>query len=186
MATLRIHEAEKLELLAQHGGITQSLLRAIYINKEDVLYREDRLGDLKPVGHITEGGYLRVKLFGKLYMVHRFIWCWHTGIMLPPEQELDHINHDKLDNSIANLRVVDRQAQMRNKGLAKSNTTGVIGVAVYKPGNNYRAYIRNNDNKIEHLGYAATVEDAAKLRKAAEIRLGYHLNHGTLPVPPTT
>mgnify|MGYP003403465511 CR=1 FL=1 len=178
--SMRISEIDREKLFNKHGeGITQGLLKEVFVNIDDVLYREHKAGTLKPSGTLTEG-YIKIKLFGRQYAAHRLIWCWHTGAMPPDDMEIDHENHIKSDNTFTNLKLVDRKGQMKNKGLGKNSTTGVIGVATYRPTGKFRAYIRDAQGKIEHLGYRDTLEEAVALRKSAEIRLGYHPNHGKL------
>lgn len=56
-------------------------------------------------GSKCAGEYLAFKLFGKRYLVHHYVWELHNG-PIPDGALLDHINRDKLDNRIENLRLV--------------------------------------------------------------------------------
>ena len=73
--------------------------------------------------------------------------------------QIDHINHDKLDNRKENLRVVTHQQNSYNKTVYKNNESGYTGVHLYKPTGKYMAYIKAN-NKRKHLGYYKTIEEA--------------------------
>jgi hypothetical protein len=60
----------------------------------------------KTVGHPTERGWLRVKVNNTDYRVHRIVWKMYYGEDPPVGLEIDHINRNKVDNRISNLRVV--------------------------------------------------------------------------------
>lgn len=73
-------------------------------------------------------GYYVVGLKGKLYLAHRLVWCLHNKQDVPTNLKIDHINNDKLDNSIDNLRLVNSQLNALNRKLSKNNTSGFQGV----------------------------------------------------------
>jgi len=99
----------------------------------------------------------------KLVIVHRFL----TGC--PRGLEVDHINHDSLDNRKANLRVVRHAENMQNLTAAPASAmTGVRGVSQKRHG--YRARL-NMGGREFHLGTYATVEEAARVATAARARL---------------
>ena len=102
---------------------------------------------------------------------HRIIWLWMTGEW--PE-EIDHINHDRKDNKWLNLREVSHKENNRNQSRNKNNTSGCSGVCFDKRDNKWRAYISANIN----IGSFVSLEEAVSARKAAEIKYGFHENHG--------
>lgn len=91
-----------------------------------------------------------------------------------PKLQVDHINHDPLDNRRCNLRVATPQQNSYNKNVFKNNTTGYTGVHLYKPTGKYMAYIKA-DNKRKHLGYYETLEEAytAYVRASKELHGEY-------------
>jgi hypothetical protein len=114
-------------------------------------------------------------LRGKKYKVHRLVWAIETGAW--PERDIDHINHDKLDNRIENLRAVEHAVNQRNMSRHRHNTSGVTGVSFDKRARKWAAYIWR-DQKSVRIGSFSDKRDAIAARKSAEATLGYHKNHG--------
>jgi len=106
---------------------------------------------------------------------HRVAWAMHYGEW--PDGEIDHINGDRLDNRMCNLRVASRAEQMRNLCIQERNATGVIGVWWDDERKKYQAYIKVNGRRV-HLGRFDNLDNAKQARATAEARFGYHLNHG--------
>jgi hypothetical protein len=79
----------------------------------------------------------------------------------PPSKEVDHDNHDTLDNRRDNLRVCSRQQNRFNQGLRSNNTSGFKGVSWSKKLSKWWGNIRIN-GKTLHLGYFASKEEAAR------------------------
>lgn len=73
----------------------------------------------KDAGYPTSNGYLRVKIGQTHYRVHRIIWKLYHGADIPDSQQIDHINRDRTDNRIGNLRVVTASENNRNQGNRK-------------------------------------------------------------------
>lgn len=81
-----------------------------------------------PAGRINPGGYRYIRHKGKAYMAHRLIWIWH-GLNLPPKpMVLDHVNGDRLDNRMENLRPATIASNGHNSKLKADNKSGVRGV----------------------------------------------------------
>lgn len=120
-------------------------------------------------------GYLSVSINKRLFLAHRLAWFHFHGVW--PEQDIDHINGDRSDNRMANLRSVSRSENLRNAAISSANTSGVRGVDWFKPIGKWRARIRA-DGKEVTVGYFDAKEDAVAARKEAERRYGYHPNHG--------
>lgn len=121
-----------------------------------------------------DNGYLRLKLGKVNYRVHRLIWIYMTG---KDPVFVDHIDHNRANNSWSNLREVDRNTNARNKTKNRNSTTGVAGVSFDTTRGKYKASIRVN-GKSKHLGYFDNLKDAKAVRKAADVTYGYHSNHG--------
>lgn len=129
-------------------------------------------------GTIDFQGYIRVAIFRKPVMAHRFAWEFING-PIPDGMQVDHINHNRSDNRIENLRLVTHHENSVNIKMPKNNTSGHIGVHYNKNRGTWQASIGGRNKEThEHLGCFHNREDAIKARKLAEIRLGYHKNHG--------
>lgn len=125
------------------------------------------------VAGTNKDGYLRIGIGNSLYYGHRLAWALHHGEY--PEGEIDHINRNRLDNRIMNLREVSHAQNMQNKGERIDNTSGVIGVTWDKASNKWQAGIGVN-GKYKNLGRFDCIEHAAIARESAERELGYCLN----------
>jgi hypothetical protein len=104
----------------------------------------------------------------KYYNVQRIVYALHHGID-PGCYMVDHINRNRFDNNISNLRLIMHPLNAINTGVFSHNSTGVRGVSYNKRDKVYYAQIKVNQ-KVIHLGSFYTVEDAAEVRKAAELR----------------
>jgi hypothetical protein len=101
-----------------------------------------------PIGTVGSQGYRNVTLAGKQYKAHHVVWFIHHGFW--PE-ELDHINRDKDDNRIENLRLADRSLQNHNRAMPPPSS-GMVGANWNKRKQKYKSAIRVGGlNK--HLGY---------------------------------
>lgn len=120
--------------------------------------------------------YLRITFAGRTYLAHRLIWLHVYGVW--PNGEIDHINGDRTDNRLANLRLVDHCANARNAALPSHNTSGVIGVSYDARDDLWHAYIGIGAGSRKSLGYFKTKSEACAARQAGERLLGYHPNHG--------
>jgi hypothetical protein len=92
-----------------------------------------------------------------------------------PNCQIDHINGDRTDNRIVNLRAVSREENARNRKVPKNSSTGIIGVT--KEGGKWRAHIRIGGKKI-NLGRFENFDDAVCARKKANAHYNFHENHG--------
>lgn len=120
-------------------------------------------------------GYKKGYILSKPYKAHRIIWLWWYGEW--PKGNIDHINQIRDDNRIENLRVVTQIENCKNQVKRKNNTSGVTGVYFDKACKKWIAQVFVNRNKI-HLGVFVNFEDAVKARKEADIKYGFHKNHG--------
>jgi len=115
------------------------------------------------------GGYARVNVGKRTLFAHRIIYAVVTGKM--PEGDIDHINGDRIDNRIQNLRDVSQLENGHNRKKQKNNSSGFQGVYWDAHAQKWRARICVNKQAI-HLGLFEDINDAVQARKMAKIK--YH------------
>lgn len=102
-------------------------------------------------------GYLQGKFMGRSLLAHRVAWAVHHGSW--PDDKIDHINGDKYDNRIANLRQCSQAENNRNARKLAKATSKYKGVYFYKASCIWRAQIKINGRQI-YLGQFDSEEDA--------------------------
>jgi len=170
----RLPPIEELRRLFDYDPETGVVTRKVAVNNNKA-----KKGDFVTSKDIK--GYLRVTISGKRVKLHRVCYALYHGHD-PYPMQCDHVNHDRTDNRICNLRLVTNQENQKNRSKIKSNTSGVCGVCFHKTLKKWHAYIAAN-GKREHLGTFTNKADAIAARKAAEIKYGYHENHGGTDQP---
>jgi len=129
----------------------------------------------KDAGTITQYGYVQVRICSTSYLAHKLAFLYMNGGW--PATQIDHINHNRADNSWSNLRDVTGFANHRNTSLSKSNSSGHVGVAWCQRRNRWRARISIIGKDIS-LGYFREKSEAISARESANIKYGFHANHG--------
>jgi hypothetical protein len=120
-------------------------------------------------------GYFWGRINAKLYAAHRVCWAIHFGEW--PKMDIDHVNGNRGDNRITNLRDVSRGENMRNKRVCPRNKSGLFGVSWCKQTETWRATIGVNGKQI-HIGRFLKKEDAFDARQDALVKYNFHKNHG--------
>ncbi len=98
--------------------------------------------------------YISVMVDERYYLLHKLIYCYHNDVW--PEV-IDHIDRDKSNNRIENLRLASKSLNEANTGLRRNNSSGYKGVAYHKAAGKWRAYLQ-----CKHIGLFDTAEEAAK------------------------
>lgn len=114
-------------------------------------------------GSIENTGYISIRLGKKAYLAHRLAWlyCFQEW----PENVVDHIDRNKSNNTIDNLRDICQMANSRNRHINKNNTSGYVGV--YKKRNKWTSEIIISGIKYR-LGTFNTPEEASAAYKNFE------------------
>ena len=111
--------------------------------KKNLNFRQKK-GQL--VGWLKNDGYRLVTsmFFGTLY-VHKIIWTMHGGTY---DTVVDHIDNDKSNNKIENLRAATQQQNVFNTRMRKDNKSGVKGVCWFAPKNQWLVQVRKNKKSV--------------------------------------
>lgn len=121
---------------------------------------------------LSQNGYRTGQIFGQHFRAHRVAFAIYSGRW--PVEEIDHIDRDRTNNRISNLREASRQENQRNKSRPSTNTSGHTGVMWHKGLGRWSAGIGIGSRKTLHLGHFATREEAVAARQAAERAYDYH------------
>lgn len=135
-------------------------------------------------GHQMPDGYWRIGFRKRYFLAHRLAWFYVYGEW--PKGEIDHINRQRADNRISNLREATRGQNVHNRIV--KNKTGFRGVYLSESKKKWYAQIKIN-GKSQHLGFFNTPEEAsAAYKTAAKIHFDTfspRSDNATLgPVPP--
>jgi hypothetical protein len=123
-------------------------------------------------GAVLKDGYVCIRLDGVRYIAQKLIWLYTTGAF--PTKEIDHINRDRADNRLVNLREVTHAENMQNRSYTCRSISKMKGVTLYARTGKWRAQICVNGN-AKHLGYFRSKEDAsAAYTKAADLFFTHH------------
>jgi hypothetical protein len=120
------------------------------------------------MSHHSGKEYRMVQVDGKCHYVHRIAYEIYHGIK---PREIDHINGNGLDNRICNLRDVAKGDNQRNTRRRSDNKTGIAGVSVVR--GRFKVMVSGR-----YLGMFEDFFEACCVRKSAQIRAGFHINHG--------
>jgi hypothetical protein len=126
-------------------------------------------------GCVNSAGYLTVGINFKKYLVHRIVWAMHGK---DPVGLIDHINSDKLDNRIENLRAADHVINTRNAKLRRDSTSGIKGVSWRKQDKKWAGQVWH-EGRLYRAGYFKDKDEcAAAVRSLREKLHGEFACHG--------
>lgn len=140
--------------------ITQQQLVEVFDYHEGILYwktnRGNRIKAGDAAGCLHHSGYVQIRIDRKSYLAHRLIFLWHYGY-LPPY--IDHIDRNRSNNRIENLREATKQQNQGNRVANKNNTTSLKGVYLIERSGKWGARIGMNGS-CKKLGTFTNKEDA--------------------------
>lgn len=131
------------------------------------------LSNRAPAGSIAgqsrPGKYTDISIFGLKYRAHKLAVYWYSGIY--PLDDVDHIDGDRSNNRILNLRCAGTYVNAQNRrGASKNSRSGVLGVCYDPRTNRYRSQILANGVR-HHLGRFDTEQEAQVAYIAAKRKL---------------
>lgn len=107
-------------------------------------------------GYLGPDGYKYIRINNILFRAHRLAWLYVNGSM--PSIFIDHINGNRSDNRISNLRLATHSQNLLNTNKKSHNTSGYKGVSFYK--GKWVAECRSNHVR-KYLGRFETAEEAS-------------------------
>lgn len=123
-------------------------------------------------------GYRAGFIARKKYYAHRVAWALAYGEW--PSTGIDHVDGDRTNNRISNLRMADCVENGRNASLSRRNKSGRTGV--FKASGSRCVAKIGIPGNYKHLGSFPTFEAACAARSEAERQYGFHQNHGRGPI----
>jgi hypothetical protein len=154
--------------------INQSFLYDRFDYVDGQLFYKKSIGAMKkglPVGTPDKDGYLKTLINKRSHRLHRLIYMMHHGFV---PLIVDHIDNNKLNNKIENLRAVNWSESNLNRGKHQRNTSGYKGVTFVKTENKFSSRIAINGKRY-FLGYFDTAKEAhnAYCRAAKNLTASY-------------
>jgi len=112
----------------------------------------------------NSGGYCQVRFNGTRVLYHVIIWILSTGKDIPHGMEIDHINGNKIDSRIENLRLVTTRQNQQNR--KKHRAGRLVGATYFKERNYWQSQIVIDKTRI-WLGYYKTEQEAHEVYEIA-------------------
>lgn len=128
----------------------------------------------KQAGRDGGNGYLKVSVNYKKMYVHRVAWQMIHGVA---PKVIDHINGNRSDNRLENLRSVEHSDNAKNARKRRDNKSGATGVHWSSSTRKWCAEI-TVDGERRVLGYFSNMKLAQQVRREAQNKMGFHQNHG--------
>jgi hypothetical protein len=110
--------------------------------------------------------------YARRYLSNKRIYMHREILAAKPGQQVDHKNHNTLDNRRSNIRIVDATGNGKNRSTQINNRSGITGVRLLTANNKWIAYISENGVR-KYLGSFNSFAAAVAARKKAEVALGY-------------
>lgn len=150
----------------------ENIIRLLDYNPETgiFLWKDDRqcIRAGSVAGFTERKGYRSIKVLNRTFKAHRLAWFIFYGEW--PKDQIDHINRDKSDNRIANLRESSNSSNQWNSGVYSNSTTGYRGVSWHKKSQKYWARIGHQGRRID-IGLFDCPHEAALAFNDAAIKL---------------
>jgi hypothetical protein len=140
-------------------------------------FRGKQLSDTRNTGTFDARGYITLSIEGQNFLAHRVAWAIKNGD-ISSTIDIDHINGNKSDNRLKNLRIASRSENSCNKPISKQTSSGVKGVCWHKLAGKWYAQLKIKGAYVYRKSFDR-LEDAERAIK--EKRTEFHgefANHG--------
>ena len=161
ITSLMVHEWRKLIICNFETG------NAIWINPQS-----RRVKRFSIAGGVNRYGYVSLRILGEPFLLHRVLWAMRHGY-LSGSNQIDHVNCERSDNRMCNLRIASNSENMMNTKLRSTNTSGFKGVWFDKQQSLWIAEIWKDGVK-HRVGKFSSAEEAS--RHLESVRKKYHRN----------
>jgi len=152
----------------------------IYIPETGVFLNRITRSNQAKEGHqsgcVDQTGYIYIYFKMTRLLAHRMAWMYMYGI--EPDGQIDHINGDRTDNRIANLRVSTAHQNARNRGLSKNSSTGFKNISWNAERGSWEVSIKMNGKKAFFKRFKILQEAQRAAISAREELHGEFANHG--------
>ena len=130
-------------------------------------------------GKKEKTGYMRMPINYDMFVIHRVIWKWHNG---DEPEFVDHINGNRSDNRIENLRSCSKSENRQNSDPNKNNTSGYNGVSQYRYKGSPKWIWAFVVDGVKYSGYCSSLKSAVlaycgKAREISPVYLEKRINH---------
>jgi hypothetical protein len=149
-------------------ALTRQRLHDLFTYSDGVLLNKTvRRSHIKvgsPAGHQTQRGYINIRVDGRVYKAHRLIFLFHHGLM--PDL-IDHIDCDRTNNRIENLRACSKSQNGMNRAGSYGNAASRN---VYKRGNKFQVHMKR-EGKPHYVGTFNSLDEANAAAVVARAQL---------------
>lgn len=109
-------------------------------------------------GSLRKDDYVDIGIDGRLYLAHRLAWLYVHGRW--PAAEIDHRDHDRGNQKIANLRESTRSQNMANARRRRASGSGIKGVSWHRTNRRWVARVYEDGREITRRQFT-DIKDAA-------------------------
>lgn len=117
---------------------------------------------------VSHDGYLHGTLFNWKYPAHQVIWALVHGVWSTKEMQVDHINGNRADNRLANLRLVPEIVNLRSRVRRAYKHGGEKGIALNQSNMKWQVTVPLGGGRNRYIGCYEQIETARIARDAAE------------------
>ena len=172
-----------MNIYSNLNKLNQELIRELFDYRDGELYWKVspkigvNIGD--EAGHVEVRGYKVIKILGRKYKAHRLVFLYHHGYIPKPPEFIDHIDNDRLNNKIENLRVATRAQNNQNAKIRKDNTSGVKGITWCKKNKKWITQVQTNSVRWRKI-FNTLDEAKVAIEEHRKLKHKEFTNHGVI------